>query len=111
METKSQPSFFLYRMNYKLLPSIYSSQLVVIEAQIESPSSRTALAEAEFQTGYSSPTQDAIRKDLNLSLAEGLRCCICRVGIRTLVLFTSSLLINTWRNARSYGLKTRVYIC
>ncbi|WJX78250.1 hypothetical protein P8452_61494 [Trifolium repens] len=46
------------------------SQLVVIEAQIESPSSRTALAEAEFQTGYSSPTQDAIRKDLNLSLAE-----------------------------------------
>ncbi|WJX78867.1 hypothetical protein P8452_62049 [Trifolium repens] len=29
METKSQPSFFVYRMNYKLLPSIYSSSSII----------------------------------------------------------------------------------
>ncbi|WJX79319.1 isoleucine--tRNA ligase [Trifolium repens] len=94
-----------------------NSQLVVIEAQIEvfghmalkgyiyrgrkpvhySPSSQTALAEAEFQTGYSSPTQDAIRKDLNLSLAE---LCVCfRVCVVAFVVSESGAAgFIIWRN-------------
>ncbi|KAK2356733.1 hypothetical protein QL285_094061 [Trifolium repens] len=55
------------------------------------------LAEAEFQTGYSSPTQDAIRKDLNLSLAE---LCVCfRVCVVAFVVSESGAAgFIIWRN-------------
>ncbi|KAK2426543.1 peroxidase P7 [Trifolium repens] len=58
---------------------------------------KTSLAEAEFQTGYSSPTQDAIRKDLNLSLAE---LCVCfRVCVVAFVVSESGAAgFIIWRN-------------
>ncbi|KAK2362559.1 hypothetical protein QL285_008527 [Trifolium repens] len=50
-----------------------------------------------IMTGYSSPTQDAIRKDLNLSLAE---LCVCfRVCVVAFVVSESGAAgFIIWRN-------------
>ncbi|KAK2431882.1 hypothetical protein QL285_030055 [Trifolium repens] len=50
-----------------------------------------------YNTGYSSPTQDAIRKDLNLSLAE---LCVCfRVCVVAFVVSESGAAgFIIWRN-------------
>ncbi|KAK4355737.1 hypothetical protein RND71_024708 [Anisodus tanguticus] len=71
-----------------------------------------ALGSYTFQAGYSSPTQSAIREDLNLSIAEAMRVssAFCVAGWLAIYYAQGALSLDIGRLATGYGMGVFSYV-